>query len=147
MGLMKTALALALAAAAAGCATTATPPGRAVPVPFDRIVTGDVQGDARIVVVRDEGMLGGGCYYMLYVNSRAVARLGPNERVTTGVRSGDLLLTVGRDPQGRALCGLEPGHRVQREFAIKAGETKHFRMAVGAGMMDIMRADDPAVRP
>lgn len=141
MGLIKTAMALALAAAAAGCATTATPPGQASPVPFERVIAGDVQGQARIVVVRDAGMLGGGCYYMLYVNSRAVARMGPNERITTGVPPGDLLLTVGRDPQGRALCGLEPGNKVQREFGIKAGETKHFRLAIGNGGMDIMRSD------
>jgi hypothetical protein len=132
---------LTIAALAGGCATTQVPPGQARPVPQERLLSAPSVGQADIVVVRDSGLMGGGCYYLLSVNKAPAARMDTGEKVSLRVPAGDLLLTVGRDPDGKALCGLEPDHKVQREFSIRAGEVKHFRMLIGNGGMDVMRSD------
>lgn len=136
-----TAIVLAAAALLSGCATTQAPPATRTTVPAARVMLAGAQGDAEIVVVRDAGFMGGGCFYALSVNRRPVARMDTGETLRMRVPAGDLLLAVGRDPQGKALCGLEPDHKVQREFSLKAGETKHFRIAIGNGGLDVMRSD------
>jgi hypothetical protein len=132
---------LVIAVLAAGCATMQVPPSQARPVPADRVLASGSDGDAEIVVVRDSGFMGAGCFHGLEVNRRLVARMDAGEILRIRVPAGDLLLTVRSDPQGKALCGAFPGVRVQREFAIKAGEVKHFRLVVGSGGLDVMRSD------
>jgi hypothetical protein len=123
-----------------GCATTQLPPQDAIEVPASRIVSRPTAGDATVTVVRDQGFLGGGCYYLLAFNNLQVARMDVGERIEFPVPAGDLLLSVSSDPRGQALCSLRPNHVVQREFTIKAGETKRFRIVIGGGGMDIMRS-------
>jgi hypothetical protein len=130
-----------LLVALAGCSTTQVAPRQAAPIPAERVLWRPAQGDANITVVRDAGLHGGGCYFLLSLNRKPVARVDVAERIDLPVPAGDLLLSVARDPEGRGLCGLPVEHVVQREFAIRAGETKRFRIAVGGGGMDIMRSD------
>lgn len=133
---------LLIAAAFAGCATVATPDDQAVPVPADRLVAGPGQGDATVVVTRDTGFFGQGCYYALFVNTVLVARMAVGETASFRVPSGEVLLAVARDPQGQGLChsGVHPA-RTQRETILRPGQKKFFRLALNEGGMDIMRAD------
>lgn len=134
-------LCLGLCAWLLGCSTTQVAPQSARPVPSDRVLAAAAPGDAEIEVVRDAGLLGGGCYLALLVNRQLVARMDTGEAVKQRVPSGDLLLAVAPDPHGKALCGIKADMRVQREFAIKPGEIKRFRLAVGPGGMDVLRSD------
>lgn len=124
-----------------GCASTPVAPKDARPVPAERVAATNATGDAEIVVVRDVGVAAAGCYLALLVNRQLAARMDPGESVRLRVPSGELLLAAAPDPEGKALCGLFKDMRVQREFALKPGETKHFRLAVGPGGMDVMRSD------
>lgn len=132
---------MALAMVLAGCATTQVQPGVATTVPADRVLVSARTGEAEIVVVRDAGFLGGGCFHALTVNRQLVARIDTGETLRLRVPAGELLLTVGADPEGRALCGLQRDYRVQREFSIRPGEVKHYRLVVGPGGLDVMRSD------
>lgn len=138
-----TAAALVCALLAGGCATTQLPPADAGAVPADRLLLKPAaSADATIVVVRDSGFLGKGCMFGLYVNRQLAARFEAGEKATFKVPAGEVLLSVGRDPMGQALCspGVDPT-LVTRETMLKPGETKHFRLALTQGGPDIMRSD------
>lgn len=140
VGAMRAALAAA-AMVLTGCATVQAPPQERTTVPRERLLVPTAQGEAEIVVVRDVGFLTHACFSALMVNRALVARMDTGETLRIRVPAGDLLLAVGRDPEGQGLCAVGKDYKVQREFAIKAGETKHFRMTIGSGGIDIMRSD------
>jgi hypothetical protein len=55
---------------------------------------------------------------------------------------GEVLLRVGRDPQGKGLCAIGQNQWIQRETVLKPGEQKTFRMTTGHfGVFDIIRYD------
>ncbi len=134
---------LFLAALTAGCSTVAVVPNAAMDVPAERLVRPSQTGDARLTVVRDEGFLGKACYYALYVNRELTARMATSERVSLAVPSGEVLLGVGRDPQGAGLCSpVADTTRVQRETLLKPGEHKFYRLVIQRdGGVDLMRSD------
>jgi hypothetical protein len=58
------------------------------------------------------------------------------------VNAGDVLLRVGRDPQGKGLCAFGKGEWTQRETVLRPDETKYFRLSIDAnGKTDIQRGD------
>ena len=76
------------------------------------------------------------------VNRVLAARIGPSERVELIVPAGELLLRVGRDPQGGGLCAMNE-QWVQRETILRPGERTTFRLSLSAnGQMDVMRTND-----
>ena len=140
----RIALLLCAAATLAGCATTALPPTQAVPVPRERLLYAAPAGsDAHLVVVRDQGFMGAGCYYALYINRNLAARLAPGEVARFAVPSGEVLLAAGRDPTGQGLCSSQIDTTYnQRETVLKPGQTKAFRLAIGvSGGVDVMPSD------
>jgi hypothetical protein len=134
-----------VAATLAACATSPVPPAQAADVPADRRVSmPPADGPAgAVLVVRDGGFLGSGCYMDLHVNRVRVARMGPGERIEVPVPAGEVLLRVGRDPAGTGLCAAHSeGQWKQRETAVKAGERKTFRLLMDSSMeVDIVRAE------
>ena len=128
----------------AGCATSAVPVADAVPVPADRVLAfrSPSDGKATLVVIRDRGFAGSACFSSFAVNGVLAARIGPSERVELIVPAGELLLRVGRDPQGSGLCAMNE-QWVQRETILRPGERKTFRLSLSAnGQMDVMRTND-----
>lgn len=128
-----------------GCATSPTPHSEAIPTPKDRVFAfqESVSGKSGVIVVtRDQGFTGSACFYALWIDSILSARLDVGERAKFNVPAGEHLLKVGRDPSGRALCGVDVGGTTQRETIIRENETKYFRFMIGVdGMHDIQRAD------
>lgn len=129
----KVLIAVCLAGLLAGCMTTITTPtpqNAARPVPPERVLL-RTQGDARIVIVRDSGYVGSACYLALYVNGSLAARIDPGESVSFSIAPGEVLLSVGYDPQGQGLCQLNvvqrPVHRTV-ESVVQAGQQKVFRI-------------------
>lgn len=137
---------LALAGAfTSGCAlqTTQLAPSSAAQLQAERLVwKAPANASATIRVVRDVGFSGGGCFFGLFVNKQLAARMAPGEVIDLPVVPGELVLGVGRDPQGRGLCGtFFDSDIVNRETMIASGETKHFRMVMGPQGIDIRRSD------
>ena len=70
------------------------------------------------------------------------ARIDNSETATFVVPVGELVLRVGRDPSGRALCGMDKEEWTQRETIFRDGEKKYFRLSIDPnGKTDIQRAD------
>lgn len=129
-----------------GCASTPVPLNEATQVSADRVIafqSPDPARSATLTVVRDGGFApGGGCFRALWVNQVLAARLDTSEVAKFYVEPGELLLRVGRDPQGRGLCAPRQDHWVQRETILKPGEHKAFRITTGdSGQYDIIRTD------
>lgn len=127
------------------CATTPIIPSSAIPAPTERILAfqnKDAKNNATLVVTRDEGFMGGGCYYALFINGTLAARFDVGETARFYLEPGEILLRVGRDPQGRGFCSSGQQYWTQRETILKYGDTKYFRMLLDAnGTTDIQRSD------
>ncbi len=127
------------------CATTPMAPSSAVSTSSNRIVTFQApiaEPSGTLVVTRDKGMLGSGCYYGFFINNVLAARFDNSETATFHVAAGELVLRYGRDPQGRGLCATMKQEWTQRETILRDGETKYFRLSIDVnGKMDIQRAD------
>lgn len=107
-----------------GCATTPMPPSQAAQVASDRLLafqerSADATGT--LVVTRDKGLLGGGCYYGFFINDVLAARFDVAETASFYIEPGELVLRSGRDPKGRALCGLSQQEWTQRETILRDG--------------------------
>lgn len=128
-----------------GCATTPMAPNEAAAVPSERLMAFQEQSSeasATLIVTRDQGFLGSGCYYGFFINDILAARIDDAESAKFYVVPGELVLRSGRDPQGRALCGAGQNEWTQRETIMRDGQTKHFRLSIDAnGKTDIQRAD------
>ena len=126
---MKTALALVLAALFVGCATSPVRVAQARPVPADRLLSGfravaqPSSSTAKIIVVRDAGILGAGAPAKLLVDGAPVARLWPGERVQFFPSAGDHILGVKPDPQ---LMGALS----ETSASVTAGRTYYFRISI-----------------
>lgn len=128
------------------CATTPTPINEAKKTPAERALafqTPTSDKATTIIVIRDEGLTGSGCFAGLYINQTLAARLGVAEIVKFYVEPGEVLIRAGWDPQGRGLCAFGQDNWTQRETILKPGEQKSFRLSLDQNARwDIFRADD-----
>lgn len=128
-----------------GCATVPISSNSATPAPLDRILyysDKTPKTTSTIVVTRDVGYMGSACFYALMINGQLAARFGVGEKATFYVEPGEILLRVGRDPQGKGLCGTMQDDWTQRETIMRPGETKYFRLSIDAnGKTDIQRSE------
>jgi hypothetical protein len=118
----------------AGCATHAPKPNEIRPVPSDRAlafqeVTG---GDATLVVTRDKGFMGSGCFLAVYIDGKEAARLDTGEKAIFHVPAGHHVL--GTWNAGKALCGYREGKdRREADASLNPGETRKFRILIDGG--------------
>lgn len=128
-----------------GCATTPIAPTVAKPAHNERILAFQQKTPsttATMIVTRDEGFIGSACYYSLAINGTLAARLGPGETSRFFLDPGEILLRVGRDPQGKGLCGAGQDQWTQRETILRPGEIKYFRLMIDVnGAADIQRSE------
>lgn len=138
--------AIVLALLLAGCASEPIPATRAQAAPGERVLafqTKRTPDAGTLVITRDTGFGGGGCFYAVSVNGTLAARLDVGETSRFFVDPGEVLLRVGRDPQGKGLCAFGKSEWTQRETVLRAGETKYFRLSIDVnGKTDIQRGDD-----
>ncbi len=129
-----------------GCATTPVSPDLARAVPKERILGHQyksLNNNSTLIVTRDEGFLGGGCFLGFYVNGILVARFDTGEIAQFYIEPGEILLKVTQDPEGKGLCAIKGGFNgTQRETILKPGDVKRFRIMTDAqGNIDIQRSD------
>ena len=129
MKLFIGALAIALLA---GCATSPVPSDKARPAPSDRVsgYQKTVPGGSTLIVTRDTGFLGGGCFATIFLNGAPVAKLDTGEKAVFQVPSGEWLLGAALD--GSALCAANP-ERMETSVVLKQGQQKKFRVFLPAG--------------
>ena len=112
------------------------------PVPADRQLAyqDELQDGGRLVVNRDMGLMGGGCYVALEVDRKLAARIGMAEVVSFNVPAGTRVLGLKVDPLDDTLCGMG---RLNKELAVQVtpGSTQYFHVvSENRGGFDI-RAD------
>lgn len=128
----------------AGCSSFRGDPENVKPVPEDRLLAfQEMQANgAQIVVNRDFGLMGGGCYVAIEVDRKVAARIGVGEVATFQVPAGTRVVGITPDRMDDTLCGMGS---LLREVAVpvKSGETQHLRIvSQNKGGFDI-RPDTP----
>ncbi|WP_313288956.1 3-isopropylmalate dehydratase [Stutzerimonas nitrititolerans] len=102
-----------------------------VPVPADRVLAYQqpVEHSGEVVVTRDFGWRGGGCYIALMIDRELVARVHVGEVVRLQVPAGQRIVSIGTDPLDDTLCGKL---RLRREklAQVEAGQTLEYRIIV-----------------
>ena len=102
-----------------------------VPVPADRVLAYQqpVENSGEVVVTRDFGWRGGGCYIALMIDRELAARVHVGEVVRLQVPAGQRIVSIGTDPLDDTLCGKL---RLRREklAQVEAGQTLEYRIIV-----------------
>lgn len=110
-----------------GCVSSPVPVDKARLAPPDRVTAyqEQVNQSGQIVVIRDSGYFGSGCYATVFLNGHPVARLNPSEKAYFNVPAGEW--QVGAALDGKGLCGAN-AERLEVEAAIQPGQSKKFRI-------------------
>ncbi|MCT4701230.1 hypothetical protein MUA02_04270 [Enterobacteriaceae bacterium H20N1] len=120
-----------------GCATEAVLPSQAKQAPSERLLkyqqtkTGS---SATLIVVRDKGFLGGGCFTGVYFNNEKVAILDPGEKATFHLVPGEWSVAI----KGEGKMCIADAVPVGSYVHLKEGETKAVRLfADPSGNVDV----------
>lgn len=111
----------------AGCASSPVPVDKARLASPNRVTAYQAQMNhsGQIVVIRDSGFFGSGCYATVFLNGHPVARLNPSEKAYFNVPAGEWQIGAALD--GKGLCGAN-SERLEVEAAIQPGQSKRFRI-------------------
>jgi len=113
----------------AGCATSPVKVSESQQVSSDRLLSGysalshGSPIKAKVIVIRDAGVLGAVAPARLSVDAAPVARLWPGKRVEFYLSSGDHILGVSPDPQ-------LTGALTENSFSFISGRTYYFRISI-----------------
>ncbi|MOA16601.1 hypothetical protein D3C78_1368230 [compost metagenome] len=113
----------------AGCSSWRTDPSEITQVPGDRLLAFQepVQGGGQIVVNRDMGGLGSGCYIAVHVDRQLAARIGIGEVASFQVPPGDRIVGIGVDETDDTLCSMGSLRR-EKAAHVEPGQSEHFRI-------------------
>ncbi|MBD9414665.1 3-isopropylmalate dehydratase [Pseudomonas sp. PDM16] len=113
----------------AGCSSFRPDVENITPVPEDRLLAyqEDYANGGSLVVNRDMGVMGGGCYVAIEVDRKLAARIGMAEVARFEVPAGTRVLGLKIDPLDDTLCGMG---RLNKEVAVKVapGSTQYFHI-------------------
>ncbi|MBY6259139.1 hypothetical protein K3G69_21835 [Phytobacter diazotrophicus] len=127
----------AVALCLSGCATEAVLPSKAAQVPAERLfkyqaLTGP--SDATLIVVRDRGLLGSGCFMGVYLNNERSAILNTGEKAVFHLHPGEWSVAMKGEGKVCIADDVPAGSYVQ----LKGGETKAVRLfADPSGNLDV----------
>ncbi|MCH2338938.1 3-isopropylmalate dehydratase [Pseudomonas sp. NPDC047963] len=127
---MRLLVALVPLFALAGCSSWQADPEDITPVPEERLrgYQTPVANGGELVVTRDFGIRGGGCYVAVMVDRRLAARIHVGERVRLQVPAGMRIVSIESDPEDDTLCGM--GNLLREKAArVEPGETLQFRIS------------------
>ncbi len=115
--------------ALAGCSSWQPGDEDVVPVPTDRVLAYQqpLENAGEVVVTRDYGMRGGGCYIAVLIDRELAARIHVGERVRFQVPAGARIVSIGTDPLDDSLCG-KLSLRREKLAQVQAGQTLEFRV-------------------
>jgi hypothetical protein len=136
---MRRLLVLFAIALLGGCSTTAVTADKATPIKLDRqvaLATRSGDADATVVVTRDAGMMGSGCYMTFFVDGKPAARFETAETAKFFIPAGTVIFGVSLE--GSGLCAMNPARR-EREFLLRAHDDRRFRLFMGSdGDADVL---------
>ncbi|RYM60033.1 hypothetical protein BSR03_16405 [Serratia proteamaculans] len=109
-----------------GCATQAVFPDQARPAPKERIFKyqSPIKDGAKLIIVRDSGMLGAGCFAGVYIDGVRSASLNPGERVDLYLPAGEHNIAM----KGEGKVCFADDVPVGRELSLKHNQTKAVRL-------------------
>jgi hypothetical protein len=117
-------------ASLSGCATSAVSYDKAKQVPTERLFLNSKDGtQSSITIIRDSGMMGGGCYIDVFINSDLAVTLDTAEKATFQVKPGEIFL--GSQLSGNGLCFNNDVRHL--EVTISQGQHKLYRVFTGQG--------------
>ena len=101
-----------------GCGSFRADPENQKTVPSDRLLAYQqpIEGGSQLLVSRDVGMLGGGCYIAFYIDRKVAARIGIGEAASFHVPAGEHVVGIGNDTQDTSFCGRGS---LRRELAVQ----------------------------
>ncbi|QMV54071.1 hypothetical protein [Ewingella americana] len=121
----------------AGCATEAVLPSKAKVAPPERIYlfqNKTSEQNSKLIVVRDSGYLGSGCYTGVYINGQRAAILDPAEKASFYLKPGEV--SVGVKGEGK-VC-VSDAVASMRDFNLTPNGEKAVRLfADPSGNVDI----------
>lgn len=128
---MRLILALTSLLSLTACSSWQADPEDVVPVPADRVLAYQVpvENSGEVVVTRDFGWRGGGCYIALMIDRELAARVHVGEVVRLQVPAGQRIVSIGTDPLDDTLCGKL---RLRREklAQVAPGQILEYRIIV-----------------
>ncbi|KJH80573.1 3-isopropylmalate dehydratase [Pseudomonas sp. KSR10] len=140
---MRLPLAFASLLALAGCSSWQADPEDIKPVPQERLrgYQTPITNGGELVVTRDFGVRGGGCYVAVMVDRKLAARIHVGEQVRLQVPEGMRIVSIESDPEDDTLCGMGNLLR-ERAARVETGETLHFRISADNRIgFDIQQVD------
>lgn len=112
-----------------GCSSYRPAPDDIHPVDNERLLAYQqtLADGAQIVLNRDMGLMGGGCFIAFEVDRKLAARVGVGEQASFSVPAGRRIVGIAIDKSDDTLCGMG---RLRREqlLTLEPGEVKYLRI-------------------
>ncbi|MBE7926948.1 3-isopropylmalate dehydratase [Pseudomonas saudiphocaensis] len=141
---MRLIVALTAVLSLTACSSWQPDPDEIKPIPAERVLAYQepLENAGEVVVTRDFGLRGGGCYIAVMIDRELAARIHVGEVVRFQVPSGARIVSIGVDPLDDTLCSKL---RLRREklAQVEAGETLEYRVVVDNRIgFDIVPVED-----
>lgn len=124
---MRLIVAMLLPLVIVGCSSV--PAEKVKPIAEDRLLAFQEPGEgtAELVVNRDFGFMGGGCYIAFMVDRSVAARIAVGESARLYVTPGNHIVGIAIDEEGEFLCN---NGRLNRELkvSVEQGQAQEFRI-------------------
>ncbi|CAE6911832.1 3-isopropylmalate dehydratase [Pseudomonas marincola] len=138
---MRLIVAMLLPFVMVGCSSV--PAEKVKPIAEDRFLAFQEPGEntGELVVNRDYGFMGGGCYIAVKVDRSVAARIAVGESARFNVSPGNHILGIAIDEQGEFLCN---NGRLERELKVRVekGQSQEFRIvSENKGGFDIRKVE------
>lgn len=130
----NTLLVLIITIVCSACTTTAVSVSKAQSVSPDRIYDAykkystPIDSGAKIIIVRDSGILGAAGTAALFINGEIVARVRTGESITLNVKSGDNVLGVG--PGTKMSWEKDNVELIEQTLNAETGREYFFRITI-----------------
>ncbi len=113
----------------AGCSSWQPDAEDIEPVPAERVLAYQqpLENGGEVVVTRDFGLRGGGCYIAVLIDRQLAARIHVGEVVRFQVPAGARIVSIGTDPLDGTLCG-KLSLRREKLAQVQAGQTLEYRV-------------------
>ena len=113
----------------AGCSSWQPDAEDIEPVPAERVLAYQqpLENGGEVVVTREFGLRGGGCYIAVLIDRQLAARIHVGEVVRFQVPAGARIVSIGTDPLDDTLCG-KLSLRREKLAQVQAGQTLEYRV-------------------
>jgi len=126
---MRLTLAFTALLSLAGCSSWQPDAEDIEPVPAERVLAYQqpLENAGEVVVTRDFGLRGGGCYIAVLIDRELAARIHVGEVVRFQVPAGARIVSIGTDPLDDTLFG-KLSLRREKLAQVQAGQTLEYRV-------------------